>query len=224
MYFRQLFDSGTAAISYLLADPPNAGAVAIDPNPDPCHGLLLKSLLAERKLELGLILLTHTHGDSLEGLAEQYPGAEIIAGTQPRSPGGYRAAIDDEIFCFGNERIRVIATPGHTAFSVSYLWRDRLFCGDALELGGCGLSEDRECDPGRIYDSVTTRLFALPDEALVFPGHDFHGRTVSTIGEERQRNPFFLARSRDAFVTAFRARQQRGREGLVQNSMVSTRS
>jgi sulfur dioxygenase len=210
MYFRQFFDSRTAAISYLLADPPNAGAVAIDPDPDPCHGLVLKSLLAERKLELGLILLTHTHDESFEDLAEQYPGAVIVAGTRSRPSGGCRAAIDDENFCFGHERIRVIATPGHTPFSVSYLWRDRLFCGDALELGGCGLSEDRECDPGRIYDSVTTRLFALPDETLVFPGHDFQGRTVSTIGEERQRNPLFLARSRDVFVTAFRARQQGG--------------
>ena len=210
MYFRQFFDSRTAAISYLLADPPNTGAVAIDPDPDPCQGLVLKSLLAERKLELRLILLTHTHDDSFEDLAGQYPGAGIVAGTRPRLSGGFRTAVDDENFCFGNERIRVIATPGHTPFSVSYLWRDRLFCGDALELGGCGLSEDRECDPGGIYDSVTTRVFALPDETLVFPGHDFHGRTVSTIGEERQRNPFFLARSRDAFVTAFHARQQRG--------------
>ena len=93
----------------------------------------------------------------------------------------------------------------HTPASVSYLWRDRLFCGDALELGGCGHAGDSDCDPGKIYDSVTNRLFALPDETLVFPGHDFHGRTVSTIGEERQRNPFFFSRSRDAFVTAFRA-------------------
>jgi glyoxylase-like metal-dependent hydrolase (beta-lactamase superfamily II) len=83
------------------------------------------------------------------------------------------------------------------------LWQDRIFCGDALELGGCGQVENGECDPGRLYDSVMNRLFVLPDETLVFPGHDFHGRTVSTIGEERRCNPFFAARSRDAFLSRY---------------------
>lgn len=115
--------------------------------------------------------------------------------------GGHRGCHGD-LLSFGSESIQVIATPGHTADSPSYLWRDRLFCGDALALGGCPRQAD-DGDPRRIYDSVVDRLFALPAETLVFPGHDAHGRTVSTIGEERTSTPFFLPRWRDAFVTAF---------------------
>ncbi|WP_374246851.1 MBL fold metallo-hydrolase [Zoogloea sp.] len=211
MYFRQFFDPRSAAMSYLVADPACGQAAFIDPNPDPCQALVFRALLAERRLALATVLFTHAHGAALDGLADPYPGATVVAGAVPGSGDCFRQAVDGEVLRVGNEAIRVIATPGHTAASVSYLWNDRLFCGDALELGGCTLAETDEGDPGRLYDSVTGRLFALPDEVLVFPGHDFHGRTVSTIGEERRRNPFFLARSRDAFVAAFQARQQADR-------------
>ncbi len=208
MYFRQFFDPRTSAMSYLLAPAGGAAAVAVDPNPDPCQALLLQSLLAERGFELRMILLTHVHGDMLERLAHLYPAVLLVAGAPPGGGERYRAVAAGDMLLVDAEPIRVIATPGHTPFSVSYLWQDRLFCGDALELGGCGLAEGGICDPGRMYDSVVDRLFVLPDEVLVFPGHDVHGRTVSTIGEERQRNPFFLSRSRDAFMTAFRERQR----------------
>ncbi len=214
MYFRQFHDTTSAAMSYLIADSSSGVAVAIDPTPDPCRGLVLKALLAERGFALALILLTHTHGGVADDFLAHYPGAGIVVG-----PQGLRASVGQqvrhgEVLGFGNEVIQVIATPGHTADSLSYLWRDRLFCGDALALGGCPLqTDDDDCDPRSIYDSVVDRLFALPAETLVFPGHDAQGRTVSTIGEERSRNPFFLARSRDAFVTAFRG--TRGATGVA---------
>ena len=204
MYFRQFFDPRSAAMSYLVADPACGQAAFIDPNPDPCQALVFRALLAERRLALATVLFTHAHGAALDGLADPYPGATVVAGAVPGSGDGFRQAVDGEVLRVGNEAIRVIATPGHTADSLSYLWHDRLFCGDALALGGCPLqTDDDDCDPRSIYDSVVDRLFALPAETLVFPGHDAQGRTVSTIGEERSRNPFFLARSRDAFVTAF---------------------
>ena len=220
MYFRQFHDTTSAAMSYLIADTASRVAAAIDPTPAPCQGLVLKALLAERGFSLALILLTHTHGGVADDFLAHYPGAGIVVGPQgPRASAG-RQVRHGEVLGFGNEVIQVLATPGHTADSLSYLWRDRLFCGDALALGGCPLQTDDDCDPRSIYDSVVDRLFALPAETLVFPGHDAQGRTVSTIGEERSRNPFFLARSRDAFVTAFRgarggagpalARQQAG--------------
>jgi len=207
MYFRQFFDSANAAMSYLLADLPTGQAVAIDPSPDPCQTLVLKSLLAERGLALELIMLTHTHGQAADDLSDHYPGAKILVGKRTRSKTGDRFVEHGEMLHCGNQSIQVIATPGHTADSLSFLWLDRLFCGDALELGGCARNADEDCDPGSLYDSVVRRLFELPDEILVFPGHDFHGRTVSTIGEERTRNPFFLSRSRDEFITAFSSYQ-----------------
>ncbi len=214
MYFRQFHDTTSSAMSYLIADSSSGVAVAIDPTPDPCQGLVLKALLAERGFSLALILLTHTHGGVADDFLAHYPGAGIVVGPQGPLASVGRQARHGEVLGFGGESIRVIATPGHTADSLSYLWRDRLFCGDALALGGCPLqTDDDDCDPRSIYDSVVDRLFTLPAETLVFPGHDAHGRTVSTIGEERSRNPFFLARSRDAFVTAFRG--ERGAPGRV---------
>lgn len=208
MYFRQFFDPTRAAMSYLLADSASGAAVIVDPVVDPCQALIFNALLAERRLDLRLVLLTHLHHGLHDGVEALYPGAGIVAGMAPGARPGWRAAADLDVLPFGEEGLRVIATPGHTPHSVSYLWRDRLFCGDALELGGCAVSQDNEAEPGRIYDSVTRRLFTLSDEVLVFPGHDFHGRTVSTIGEERRHNPFFQSLGRDAFLTAFHARQQ----------------
>lgn len=213
MYFRQFHDTTSAAMSYLIADSSSGVAVAIDPTPDPCQGLVLKALLAERGFSLALILLTHTHGGVSDDFLAHYPGAGIVGGAQGPWASAGRQARHGDVLGFGGESIRVIATPGHTADSLSYLWRDRLFCGDALALGGCPLQSGKDCDPRSIYDSVVDRLFTLPAETLVFPGHDAHGRTVSTIGEERSRNPFFLARSRDAFVTAFR--ESRGTTGMA---------
>ncbi len=106
---------------------------------------------------------------------------------------------------FGPEHVRVIATPGHTPGSLSYLWRDRVFTGDSLMIGGCGCTEHPAADPARLYDSVMRRLFTLPGETLVFPHHDRCGRTVSTIAEERETNPAFAQRSRDEFITRRRA-------------------
>jgi len=163
------------------------------------------SLFWRNWFALALILLTHTHGGVADDFVAHYPGAGVVVGPQGLRASVGRQVRHGEVLGFGAESIRVIATPGHTADSLSYLWRDRLFCGDALALGGCPQqTDDDDCDPRSIYDSVVDRLFTLPAETLVFPGHDAHGRTVSTIGEERSRNPFFLARSRDAFVTAFR--------------------
>lgn len=213
MYFRQFHDTTSAAMSYLIADATSGVAVAIDPTPDPCQGLVLKALLAERGFSLALILLTHTHGGVPDDFLTHYPGVGIVVGPQRQPASVGQQARDGEVLGFGRESIRVIATPGHTADSLSYLWHDRLFCGDALALGDCPRQTDDDCDPRSIYDSVVDRLFALPAETLVFPGHDAHGRTVSTIGEERSRNPFFLARSRDAFVTAFRG--TRGATGVA---------
>lgn len=210
MYFRQFFEPDQAAMSYLLGDPVSGQAVAIDPRPDPCQVLLLRALLAEREFDLGLILLTHTHVDPNDNLPDLYPGAQVLVGGGGRRPAGLSTVVHGQRLLMGTQVLQVIATPGHTPCSVSYLWQDRIFCGDALALGGCSQAENGECDPGRLYDSVMNRLFVLPDETLVFPGHDFHGRTVSTIGEERRSNPFFAERSRDAFLSRYRMQDGAG--------------
>lgn len=80
-------------------------------------------------------------------------------------------------------------TPGHTAGHFSYLSEDRLFSGDALLIEGCGRTDFQQGDTEMLFHSVTQKLFSLPDDTLVFPAHDYHGRRVSSIAQEKLRNP-----------------------------------
>ena len=204
MYFRQFLDPGSGILSYLVADEASRQAFIIDPGPDTCQSVVLRALLDERRLQLTAILLTHIHGDSADMLGCLYPDVPLHAGAASHGHAPWATLQDEDRIPFAGSALRVIATPGHTPCSMSYLWQDRLFCGHALLPGTCSRAEDGDCDPGTLFDSVIRRLFLLPDETLVFPGQDAGGRSVSTIGEERRHNPAFLARSRDVFVTAFR--------------------
>ncbi|MBK7794391.1 MAG: MBL fold metallo-hydrolase [Betaproteobacteria bacterium] len=203
MYFRQIADRSDGALTYVLGNLAAQEAVVIDPAPR--QRAVVQALLAERKLALRWILYTQDHdggGDAaMPTLAGAQAGAVGIVGGSDGAGGAHRVG-DGDTVTFGDEVLHVLATPGHTAGSVSYLWRDRLFCGDALELGGRGPAIGPGADAGQLYDSVTQKLFTLPGETLVFPGHTRRGRTVSTIAEERLHNPHFAGRTRDAFVAA----------------------
>ena len=109
---------------------------------------------------------------------------------------------------FGNEVVRVLSTPGHTPGCLSYLWRDRLFCGDAFDVGSC-CAGDGEADPGALFDTLTRRLFTLPEQTLVFPAHPIKGRHVATLGELRARYAPRLQQSRDGFITDMMQRRPR---------------
>lgn len=201
MYFRQIFHSPSYSISYLLADMSACDAVVIDPVADQVE--LLLALLQERDLRLRYVLRTHMHSpqQSLCGELCRFTGADLVTGADTPYEGAALRKAHGDTVVFGSEALRVLATPGHTPDSVCFLWRDRLFCGDTLEIGGYR-ADAMQSDPGRLYDSVTQRLFLLPGETLLFPGHNFAGRTVSTVAEERHHNTAFAAGSRDSFLTA----------------------
>jgi glyoxylase-like metal-dependent hydrolase (beta-lactamase superfamily II) len=105
----------------------------------------------------------------------------------------------------GNEMLTAMETPGHTAGSVCYRWRDAVFTGDTLFIGGCGRTDFQGGDAGALYDSIVQRLFSLPDGTRVFPGHDYHGNRVSTIGEERRNNPRVSGKTREEFIAVMAA-------------------
>jgi sulfur dioxygenase len=110
---------------------------------------------------------------------------------------------------FGAERLEAIATPGHTPGSTCFLWRQPeascVFTGDTLLIGGCGRTDFQGGDAGFLWDSVTRRLFTLPDDTIVLPGHDYHGRSHSRIGIERRSNPRFAGHTRESFVAQMAA-------------------
>jgi glyoxylase-like metal-dependent hydrolase (beta-lactamase superfamily II) len=199
MYHRVITCRRDGGLGYLLGDAAAGEAVAIDPSTG--EHALLRGLLAERRVVLRRILCTHLHDvgrewPRLERLAAELGADGVVAGD---SPAGPNRADDGANIVFGDQVIHVLATPGHTPGSVSFLWHDRVFCGDALDAER-GAAHAWPVDPGELYDSVTRKLFRLPDETLVYPGHRQRGRTVSTIGDERARHPEFARLGRDAYV------------------------
>lgn len=187
MIFRQMFDTPSSTLSYLIADERRV-AVIIDPVLEQAGHYL--ALLDELKLTLLWALDTHIHADHITGAAalKQAAGATTVIAASCGAEGYDRQLVDGEILNFGSESLRVIATPGHTPGSLCYLWRDRLFTGDTLMINACGRTDFQRGSSVEMYRSITQKLFILPDETLVYPGHDYKGRRVSSIGEEKVLN------------------------------------
>jgi glyoxylase-like metal-dependent hydrolase (beta-lactamase superfamily II) len=127
-------------------------------------------------------------------------GAMTAVGEACGTVGYDHAIVDGRVIAFGNEALKAISTPGHTPGSTSFLWHDRVFTGDTLLIGGCGRTDFQNGDARALYRSITRRLFVLPDATLVFPGHDYKGRTQSSIGEEKAGNARVTGRGEDEFV------------------------
>ena len=201
MLFQQIRNAATGAYTYVLGDRNNRIGIVIDPVPENQDVLL--ALIGDLQLELHLLLLTHVHPavDPCAVALRSRTGGVIVIGSGCNFPEADLQVTHGAHVMFGDEVIHVIGTPGYTRCSVSYRWRDRLFTGNTLLIGSCGGIALSGSDPGSLFDSVTNRLFALPQETLVFPGTDINGRTVSTIAEEKVSNPCFSGRSRASFVT-----------------------
>ncbi len=210
MYFRTIEDPAEHALTYLLADTEEQEAVVIDPLAGQVE--LIRALLDERDLRLRYVLRTHVHTPDRHPCGDlcRYTGATPVVGSHaPRGKAGQRAVGHGDLVVVGSQVLRVLSTPGHTPGCVSYLWRDRLYCGDAFDVGACRTGQ-AEADPGKLFDSLTQRLFLLPGETLVFPAHFLKGRCVTTIAEERRRHARSGVASREAFVTEM-ALRPRGR-------------
>jgi len=203
MLFRQLFDDTSSTYTYLVADLVWHQAALIDPVREQAERDL--ALLDELGLNLAWVLETHVHADHITAAAHlrEVTGAAVGYGVGSGVGCAERLFADGDEIEIGDERIRVLATPGHTDGCVSYLWRDRVFTGDALLIGSCGRTDFQEGDAGRLYESITDRLFTLPGETLVYPAHDYVGRRVSSIAQEQATNEFAGGDvDREAFIMA----------------------
>ena len=200
MIFRQLQDPVSSTYTYVLGTAPGGDAVIIDPVREQAQRDL--ALIGELGLRLRWIVETHVHADHVTGAQalKERTGAQTSVSRQCGATGFDRMLEDNDAIVFGDQSLRVIATPGHTPGSSCFLWHDRLLTGDTLLIGGCGRTDFQQGDAIALYESITQRLFTLPDDTLVYPGHDYRGRRVSTIAEERATNPRLAGVSREEFV------------------------
>jgi glyoxylase-like metal-dependent hydrolase (beta-lactamase superfamily II) len=200
MIFRQLFDPVSSTYTYLIADERTHEGVIIDPVRE--HAERDLALINELRIKLKFIIETHVHADHITGARalKNKTGAQTVVGLACDTTGFDRMLVDGDEISFGGETIKAIATPGHTPGSMSYHWRDRVLSGDTLLIGGCGRSDFQGGDAHALYHSITQKLFALPEDTLVYPGHDYKGRRVSTIGEEKQTNPRLAGKTETEFI------------------------
>lgn len=201
MFFRQLFDRESSTYSYLIADTATREAVLVDSVLEQVERDL--KLIKELDLTLKYCLETHIHADHITGTGElrDRTNCKGIVPINAEAQCADRFIEHDEIIQLGEVQIKAIKTLGHTSSHMAYLVNHHcVLTGDALLIRGCGRTDFQNGDSGMLYDVVTTRLFTLPDETKVYPAHDYHGRTVSTIGEEKQWNPRFQG-NRQNFIS-----------------------
>ncbi|QKD82724.1 MBL fold metallo-hydrolase [Thermoleptolyngbya sichuanensis A183] len=201
MLFRQLFDEATWTYTYLIADPDTKEAILVDPVAEQVERDL--RILKELGLTLRYCLETHIHADHVTGTGKlrDATGCLGIVPANAQATCADRFIQDGEVLQMGSIQIEAIATLGHTDSHMAYLVNGtHLLTGDSLFIRGCGRTDFQSGNAGAMYDAITQRLFTLPDETLVYPGHDYKGETVSTIGEEKQWNPRFVGQTRESFV------------------------
>ncbi len=201
MIFRQLFEPDTFTYTYLLGCGRTKRAVLIDPVASEVDAYI--GILSESGLKLVYTLETHVHADHItgSGLLREKLGSKSVV----HRDGGVLCAdllvTDGVLLQVGDVEIEIRWTPGHTLGCVSYLVGDRVFTGDSLLIGGCGRTDFQQGDAGLLYDSIHQKLFSLPADTLVFPGHDYNGNTVSTIKQEMAKNPRLGGgKSREEFI------------------------
>jgi sulfur dioxygenase len=197
----QLFDVESSTFTYFLVDRATREAMAIDSVDTKFERDL--GLIKRLDLRLRYALETHAHADHVTGAARLIEATGALAAA-PSGCGIAPANVqlqDGDVLLFGvAEQLRAIHTPGHTAGSMSYLWRGNVFTGDALLIDGCGRTDFQGGDAGTLYDSIHQRLFTLPEITRVYPGHDYRGNAVSTIGWEKRHNARAANRDRAAFI------------------------
>jgi glyoxylase-like metal-dependent hydrolase (beta-lactamase superfamily II)/rhodanese-related sulfurtransferase len=201
----QLFDPASSTYTYVLFDEASRDALIIDPVAEQLQRDL--DVLREYGLTLRWAIETHAHADHVTsaGLLVEHAGARSAA---PEGCDIGTAAVQlqgGQVLTFGAQSVLALHTPGHTAGSMCFVWQHgsnrHVFTGDTLLINGCGRTDFQSGSPEALYQSLTQVLFALPDDTTVWPGHDYQGRTHSSIGAEKQNNARVAGKSLAEFVS-----------------------
>ncbi len=190
LLLRQLFDAETGTFTYLLADVDSRQGVVIDPVYEQ-HPRDL-SLIRELGIELVASLDTHVHADHVTGSwrLHRATGCAIGLAAVARGRNVTLPLRHGDRVSFGGRHLEVRATPGHTDGCLTFVLDDHrmAFTGDALLVRGCGRCDFQQGNASTLYRSITGQILSLPDHCLLYPAHDYNGRTLSSVAEERRYN------------------------------------
>ena len=200
MLFRQLFDNESSTYTYIVAVDNGRDAVIIDPVRKNVGQYV--TLLKQLDLTLVAAVDTHLHADHITAIGElsKLLNCQSMMGEQSLATCVSVRFSDNDILEFDGLKFTAMYTPGHSNDSYCLLMDDRVFTGDTLFIRGTGRTDLSEGCSSRQYDSLVNRLLCLPEGTFVYPGHDYNGMTVSTIGEEKKFNPRLGVHSREAYI------------------------
>ena len=200
MIFKQVFDTKTSTYTYLIASAKGREAVIIDPVIDNVDDYI--QLLKDLDLKLVKVIDTHIHADHITGASKlkQATNCTTLMGEHTPADAVEIKVKDNELINIDGLNIRSIYTPGHTVESYSFLLDNYLFSGDALLINGTGRTDFQNGSSKDSYHSLFDKLLKLPEETLLYPGHDYNGQKVSTIGKEKKLNPRLQVKSVDEYI------------------------
>ena len=204
----QLFDPASSTYTYILVDEASREALIIDPVDEQLQRDL--QVLREHGLKLVWALETHAHADHITsaGQLAEHAGARTAAPEGCQIGTAAVQLVDGQVLQFGGQSLRCLHTPGHTAGSMSFYWESpgpsgvarHVFTGDTLLINGCGRTDFQSGSAEALYRSLTQVLLALPEDTTVWPGHDYQGRTHSSIGHEKRGNARVAGKTLEQFV------------------------
>lgn len=204
MIFRMFFDPVSSTHTYLLASGVGREALIIDPVKEQAHHYL--AAINDLGLKLVRAIDTHTHADHITALGDlrAATGCITVMGQFTKAECVSEQVKEGDVLDVDGIRLHALYTPGHTDESFSFVLDPKapkaVFTGDVLLIRGSGRTDFQGGDPRKSYDSIVNKLFRLPDETIVYPGHDYKGWSSSTIGEEKRHNPRLAGKSEAEYV------------------------
>jgi glyoxylase-like metal-dependent hydrolase (beta-lactamase superfamily II) len=200
MIFKQVFDAKTSTYTYIIASAKGREAVIIDPVLENVDEYI--QLLNELDLKLVKVIDTHIHADHVTGATKlkQATNCTTLMGEHTPADAVEIKVKDNELIKIDGLKIKSLYTPGHTSDSYSFLLDNYLFSGDTLLINGTGRTDFQNGSSKDAYNSLFNNILKLPEETLVYPGHDYNGKFSSTIGNEKKFNPRLQVKSVDEYV------------------------